>query len=167
MRRVSTFAIVASLVAAVGIAGLIRGAVPQSLAGGTAGSAAPPQAITITNAYVRQPASPGAAAAYLTINNLTGADDSLISVVSGAGAKTEIHTDGSMAHAVRSLRIPAHSSVTLSPGKSHIMIEQLYGPLERGQTVNLALIFANAGGVIVAVPVIGVTAPAPTSGAGQ
>ena len=164
MRQLSISMIVAGLVAALGIAGLIRGAVPQSTARAAAPAGSPaPAPITITNAYVRQPASPGAAATYLTINNTTGTDDKLISVVSGAGAKTEIHADSSMKPATAGLRIPAHSSVTLTPGKSHIMIEQLYGPLVPGQTVNLELIFANNGGIVVAAPVIGVTAPAPTT----
>jgi hypothetical protein len=47
------------------------------------------------------------------------------------------------------------------------MIEQLYGPQQPGQTVNLELIFANTGGIVVAAPVIGVTAPAPTAGAAR
>ena len=168
MRRISTAAVLAGVVAVVGVAGLIRGAVPQSIAGGAAAvSSTPTQPITITNAYVRQPASPGQAAAYLTINNVTGADDTLISVVSGAGAKAEIHTDSSMTQSATGLKIPAHSSVTLTPGKSHIMLEQLYGPLLAGQTVNLELIFANAAGIVVAAPVIGVTAPAPSGGAAR
>lgn len=167
MKRVSITAVIAGAVAVVGVAGLIRGAIPQSLAGGASASTAATQPITIANAYVREPASPGQAAAYLTINNTTGSDDTLISVVSGAGAKTEIHADSSMTRSTTGLKIPAHSSVTLTPGKSHIMLEELYGPLLPGQTVNLELIFANAGGIVVAAPVIGVTAPAPTAGAAR
>jgi copper(I)-binding protein len=61
------------------------------------------------------------------------------------------------------LRIPAFGSVTLSPGKAHVMIEHLLGPLRAGQTVNLELQFANAGPVDVQARVIAINAPAPTS----
>ena len=163
MNRVYVVSALAAVVAAAGVAGLIRGAVPQSAAAGPAASAssAATAPITVTGAYVREPASPGEAAAYLTMNNTTGTADTLTSVVSGAGAKTEIHADDMTASG--GIVIPPHSKVTLVPGRSHIMLEQLYGPVVAGQTVNLELIFANAGGLIVAAPVIGVTAPVPTS----
>ena len=41
------------------------------------------------------------------------------------------------------------------------MIENLYGTLTAGQTVNLELDFANAGPVLVTAPVIGIYAPLP------
>jgi copper(I)-binding protein len=166
MIRVPIAAAVATVIAAIGIAGLIRGAVPQPVAGAQPGapSSAVTEPITITDAYVREPAGPGPVAAYLTINNTTGTDDKLIAVASGASAHAEIHIDASMTGS-SGLVIPAHSKVTLVAGKSHIMLDQLYGPITAGQTVNLELIFANAGGIVVAVPVIGVTAPAPTAAA--
>ncbi len=61
------------------------------------------------------------------------------------------------------LRIPAHSSVTLSPGKGHVMIERIYGTLKPGQTVDIELDFARAGPVIVSATVIAIGAPAPTA----
>jgi periplasmic copper chaperone A len=165
VRRLPVLAALAALVAALGIAGLIRGAVPQSSPAGEAVAVAPTDPISISGAYVREPASPGDAAAYLTITNNTDRDDTLVSVASGAGAHAEIHADSSMTQSATGLRIPAHSSVTLVPGKSHVMLEQLYGPLTAGQTVNIELIFANQGGIVVTAPVIGVLAPTPTSGA--
>jgi periplasmic copper chaperone A len=163
-RRLPIVAALAALVAAAGIAGLIRGAVPQSSSAGQPVAVATLNPIAITGAYVREPASPGDAAAYLTITNNTDRDDTLLSVASGAGAKAEIHIDSSMTQSATGLRIPAHSSVTLVPGKSHIMLEELYGPLSAGQTVNIELIFANQGGIVVTAPVIGVLAPTPSAG---
>jgi copper(I)-binding protein len=61
--------------------------------------------------------------------------------------------------------IPAHGSVVFKPGTAHVMIEQLYGTLAAGQTVDLSLTFANAGVVVVVAPVIGIYAPAPTGAA--
>jgi copper(I)-binding protein len=59
------------------------------------------------------------------------------------------------------LRLPAHSSATLSPGDGHVMIENLLGQLRPGQTVNLQLTFAHNIPLIVEAPVIAIDAPAP------
>jgi copper(I)-binding protein len=105
------------------------------------------------------------AAAYFTITNNTGAPDVLRSVASGAGAETSLHTEqgGSMHAASAGLSIPARGSVVLAPGKGHLMIEKLYGPLKAGQSVNFELEFDKNGRVLVTAPVIAVTAPAPTA----
>src|SRR5262249_44661332 len=146
----------AGAVAVVGLAGLIRGAVPLAAAGGGGSASAPPVApIVVTNAYVREPASPDVAAAYFTISNTTDTDDTLISVDSGAGKSTALH-NGSMAEMTGRLRIPAHSSVTLSPGNDHVMIDGLFGALKPDQTVNLQLTFAHNIPLIVEAPVISI-----------
>lgn len=162
MRRPPVFVLAASAVAVVGLAGLIRGAVPQAAAGG--GSLSTVSApIVVTNAYVREPATPDVAAAYFTITNTTGSDDTLVAVATGAGQVATLH-DGSMAEMANGLPLPARSSVTLSVGTGHVMIERLVGPLTPGQTVNLQLTFAHNGPLIVEAPVIAITAPAPGSG---
>ena len=155
-----------TVVAAVGAAGLIRGAMPQSLASGPSGSASSAAGpIAITNPYVRAPVPPSrTAAAYFTIYNTTGTADRLLDVVTGAGADAVLHTllpNGTMVVDPNGLRVPAHATVTLSTGKGHVMIEGVYGTLKPGQTVNLELDFQNAGPVDVVAPVIAVGAPAP------
>jgi copper(I)-binding protein len=159
-------AFAAGIVAVLGLAGLIRGAVPQA-AVSAGGAATDP--IVISGAYVREPASPDVAAAYFTVYNTTGTADTLTSVASGAGEDAVLHADtnGSMTMTAGGLTIPAHSSITLSPGKGHVMIEHLLGPLRPGQYVNLQLSFAKAGLVNVSAPVIALTAPAPTAGASR
>ena len=164
MTRPPVAAFAAGIVAVLGLAGLIRGAVPQA-AVSAGGAATDP--IVISGAYVREPASPDVAAAYFTVYNTTGTADTLISVESGAGEDAVLHSDGAMTVTSGGLGIPAHSSVTLSPGKGHVMIEHLLGPLRPGQFVNLQLSFANAGPVNVSAPVIALTAPAPTAGASR
>jgi copper(I)-binding protein len=151
----------AGLVAAAGLAGLIRGAVPQPAAGGGSTATDP---IVISGAYVREPASPDVAAAYLTIDNTTGTDDTLTSVATGAGQQAMLITDanGAMTAMAEGLRIPAHSTVRLAPGKGHVMIEHLIGTLRPGQHVNLQLTFTHAGPPNVSAPVIAITAPAPS-----
>jgi copper(I)-binding protein len=72
VRRPPVLIAVAGVVAVVGLAGLIRGAVPPAAAGGGGTPSAPAAApIVVTNAYVREPASPDVAAAYFTISNTT------------------------------------------------------------------------------------------------
>jgi copper(I)-binding protein len=157
-----------TLVAALGAAGLIRGAMPQSAAStASIQSAAGP--IVVTNAYVRAPVPPTpTAAAYFTVYNTTGTADRLLSVQTGAGATAELHTtgaNGSMSVAANGAVIPAHGSLVLSTGNGHVMIEHLFGKLAAGQTVNLELQFQNAGPIDVVAPVIAVGAPAPNGAA--
>jgi copper(I)-binding protein len=155
--------VAAAIVVLVGLAGLVRGAVPQPVATPSQGQDAP-AGLVVGGAYVREPANGVTAAAYLTIYNPTGTPDQLLSVSSGAGALVSLHTeaaDGSM-HTMTGLAIPAHGNLSLTPGKGHLMIEKLYGPLKAGQSVNLQLTFARAGQLLVTAPVIGVTAPVPT-----
>jgi copper(I)-binding protein len=118
----------------------------------------------VSGAYVREPANGVNAAAYFTIYNTTGTPDVLTAISSGAGAQTSLHTEssGGMQHST-GLSIPAHGSATLSPGKGHVMIEKLYGPLKPGQSVNFQLTFAKSGQLLLTAPVIAVAAPAPTA----
>ena len=165
MTRARLSAAAAALVGLAGFAGLIRGAVPLAAAGSDSAASDP---IVVSGAYIREPATPDVAAAYFTVYHTTAADDTLTKVSTGAGADAELHADGSMTVTPGGLRMPAHSSVTLSPGKGHVMIEHLLGTLRPGQYVNLQLTFANAGPVNVSAPVIALTAAvptAPTSGA--
>lgn len=149
---------VAVLLAVAGLAGLVRGAEPQPSAANTA--ADPQQPIVVSGAYVREPANGINAAAYFTLYNTTDTPDVLIAVSSGAGAQTTLHTDSMRPSA--GLSIPARAAATLSPGKGHVMIEKLYGPLKAGQSVNFQLTFEKSGQLLLTAPVIAVTAPAPT-----
>jgi hypothetical protein len=148
------------VIAALGTAGLVRGAQP------VATSAPPPSGppIVVSGAYVRAPAPPtDAAAAYFTVSNTTGTADRLVSVDSGAGATTVLHTSG-MTVDTDGAVIPAHGKLVLSTGKGHVMIEHLFGSLTAGQNVNLALTFERAGEIEVSAPVIALGAPIPTGG---
>jgi periplasmic copper chaperone A len=154
----------AGLAVLVGMAGLVRGSIPQSTAANPASSAA--AAIVVSGAYLREPANGINAAAYFTVFNTSATPDVLTTISTGAGAVAGLHgydSDGSMTALASGLTIPAKGSVTLTPGKVHVMIEKLYGPLKPGQTVNLQLTFARAGDILVTAPVIAITAPAPTA----
>ena len=137
-----------------GAAGLIRGAVPQSLAAG--GGAAPTQPIVVSNAYVTPPFPPSRnAAAYFTVTNTTGRPDRLESVVSGASPEAVLHVtvNGSMQVPADGVVIPANGRLVLSVGHGHVMIENVFGTLRVGDNVNLTLTFQNAGDVEVNAPV--------------
>jgi copper(I)-binding protein len=155
---------VAALV--LGGAGVVRGSMPQAPpAAPSASAAAAP--IVVTDAYVRQPVQGATtAAAYFTAYNTTAKPDRLISVTSGAGATAVLHTyiNGRMTAARAGVTIPAHGSLALSTGKGHVMLEQLYGPLTAGSSVDLQLTFSRAGTIDVTAPVIGLAAAPPTGG---
>ncbi|MBV9593037.1 MAG: copper chaperone PCu(A)C [Actinobacteria bacterium] len=163
MRRVSLAWVLGILVAAAGVAGLAGGAVPQAPATGGATNNSPP--IVVTGAYIRQPASPDLVAVYFTVFNTTAKPDTLLSAVSGAGAVAVLHADPAMHTQNGGVVVPAHSSVSFTPAGGHVMIQQLYAPLQVGQTVNIELDFADAGAVVFVAPVIGIYAPAPTGSA--
>jgi copper(I)-binding protein len=154
------------LLVALGTAGLIRGASTQAVASGGVSSGVAP--IIVTGAYVRPPAPPTQeAAAYFTVYNTTSRDDVLTSVSTGAGATAVLHTliNGVMTAVSGGVVIPAYGNLVLSTGTGHVMIGQLFGPLTPGQSVNLDLVFQNAGSITVTAPVIALGAPAPTGAA--
>jgi periplasmic copper chaperone A len=156
----------AVVVTVAGIAGLARGATPDSTAAGGGTSGSPP--IVVTDAYVRQPASPDVAAAYFTVYNTTAVADTLVSAASGAGEESVLHTEtnGSMtATPSGGVVIPAHGNVVFKPTTGHVMIEKLIGSLLPGQSVDIELTFANAGLVVFQAPVIGIYAIPPTGAA--
>jgi copper(I)-binding protein len=154
---------------ALGAAGLIRGAVPLATASTTGSTGAPP--IVVSDAFVRPPVPPASeAAAYFTVYNTTDRPDVLESVATGAGSTAVLHTEvnGTMTAIEGGVTVPAHSSLVLSVGKGHVMIGGLFGPLRAGQTVNLELLFDNAGPITVAAPVVpfGQAVPSTSSSTG-
>jgi copper(I)-binding protein len=100
-----------------------------------------------------------AAAAYLTIQNGTPAQDTLIAVAADLAGRAEIHEtmgDETMRHMmpVRAVPIPPRTVITLAPGGRHIMLSELRRPLAPGDSVTLYLSFARLGAVTVKAPVV-------------
>lgn len=151
-------------VAALGAAGLIRGAVPQS-----APSAGAPH-LVVTGAFVRAPAPPTKlAAAYFTVRNDGGTADQLLSVQTPAAGEAMLHTDvgGRMVALATGAVVPAHGTLVLRAGGDHVMLERLTATMRAGQRIVLALTFREAGTIDVTAPVIAPGAPAPTASAGR
>jgi copper(I)-binding protein len=168
----------AAVAVVLGIGGLVVGARDQAGAPGASGArgaAAGPSApitgttignLTIADAYIRQPASPDVAAVYLTVQNNGTTPDRLSSAYCGAAATTSVHADSAAMQPGQEaentpLQVPADSTVRLTPAKGHIMLDKLTGTLKAGDTVSLLLRFDTAGQVLIDVPVISITAPAP------
>jgi periplasmic copper chaperone A len=90
---------------------------------------------------------------YMTLAAAT--DDRLVSVSTDAAGKAEIHemsTAGgvmTMAEMTDGLPLPAGEVTALQPGGNHIMLMQVTAPLAEGDTVDLALTFADAAPVTV------------------
>lgn len=154
-----------SVAVAVGAAGLIYAAVPQSTA---APSSSGPGAVTVADAYVRAPIPPNLneASAYFTAYNTTSHPDRIIGVQTGAGAVSMLHTSagGHMRMLMQGVTVPAHGKLVLQAGGKHVMIQGLIGRLEPGQHVDIEVIFAKAGPVDTRAPVIAYGAPVPHSG---
>lgn len=170
--RVPAGFLAALLAVALGVGGLVVGARDQGAAG-TAGSAAPAPVtgttvgdLTVYDAYIRQPASPDVAAAYLTVRNDGDTPDRLSSAYCGAATTTTVHSDSAAMRAGQQapatpLAVPAKQVAGLTPAKGHIMLDELTGTLKAGDRVSLLLRFDKAGQVLIDVPVIGITDPAP------
>ena len=112
----------------------------------------PPADIVIGHGWARETA-PGqsAAAVYLTVTNRGAGTDRLAEVDPPGAAAASLHSsssDGGVAR-MRSLpdglAIPAHSTVELKPGGTHIMVTGLQQPLRAGQTIELGLGFERSG----------------------
>ncbi|MBB5119749.1 lipoprotein [Streptomyces eurocidicus] len=110
--------------------------------------------LSVSGAYLPQPAMPDMAAAYLTVTNKGGKADQLTSVTSPLSGDITMHTtEGSqMKHAAK-LDVPAKGELKLTRGGTHLMLGKLGHKPEVGEKVEFTLHFATAGAVKVQVPV--------------
>lgn len=133
---------------------LIACAVPALAQGG--GDAA----ISVEQPWARAtPAGAITGAAYMTLDNKSGAADRLTGASSDVAEKVQIHEmkveNGvmQMREIAGGLAIPANGSVVLKPGSYHVMLIGLKKPLAAGEKFALTLTFAKAGNISVTVPV--------------
>lgn len=111
--------------------------------------------MTVADAWARPAASGAETAAYLIITNPSTAEDALLSVSSPDASMAGLHrtsTDASgmtgMAP-VPEIAVPAGGTVTLAPGGFHVMLMGLGRDLTVGGTLDLKLVFRNAGPMTV------------------
>ncbi|MFG3593276.1 copper chaperone PCu(A)C [Bradyrhizobium sp. RDI18] len=110
--------------------------------------------LTVRHAWSRAtPKGAQVAGGYLTIDNLGNTSDRLLSALSEAARKVEIHEtimqDGIMMMRTvdDGLRVAPGETMTLEPGGTHIMFIGLTSPLSEGQQVPVSLFFEHAGKV--------------------
>tara|TARA_R110000751_G_scaffold43895_8_gene100911 strand:- start:2318 stop:2761 length:444 start_codon:yes stop_codon:yes gene_type:complete len=126
--------------------------------------------VAVTEAWARASilaSRPGAA--YLNLKS--DVDDRLIGVRAPVADEVTLHateTDtagvGRMVQ-IEALDLPAEESVTLTPGRMHLMLMGLSEKLAEGSTFPLTLHFKIAGEIAVDVPVLGVAATGPEGAA--
>ena len=111
-------------------------------------------AITITGPVSRAtPTGAPTAIGFMTITNAANMPDRLVSAASPAVDHVEIHemavTNGimTMRQIPGGLAIPAHGSVALKPGSTHLMLIRPKAPFRVGDTVSVTLTFEHAGAV--------------------
>jgi copper(I)-binding protein len=115
--------------------------------------------LTITGAYIPDPATPSIAAAYFTVTN-SGPADRLLSITTPAFASASVHhyrtVSGGAEEMVPLTRsvVPAHGQLVLAPGHDHVMLMQPRRPVVKGMTEVLVLTFVHAGRVRLTVPVV-------------
>ncbi len=118
--------------------------------------------LTISAAYVPEPASPDIAAAYVTVHNAGKVADTLLRASTPVGTSMSLHRDVASGGTegmvpLRSIPIPPGRTVTMKPGGMHLMIEHPKPGLKRGGQLDLTLVFARAGRLTMQVPI---TSPA-------
>ncbi|MFL4468525.1 copper chaperone PCu(A)C [Tateyamaria armeniaca] len=123
--------------------------------------------IMVNDPYARA-ASPAAksGAAFMTLHNMSGTDDRLISARTDAAKRVELHTHVETGDGIMQMReveegfaVAAGETITLKRGGEHVMLMGLTGPLEQGADIELTLVFEEAGDVVVTIPVDNERAP--------
>jgi len=116
----------------------------------------PTPAIVVSDAWIQVTGgSDLPAAGYFTIDNRGGTDDTLLSASSPGATLVELHQTGPEMsgmigmNAVASVTCSAHATVTFAPGSYHLMLSGLVAQLRTGDHLELDLVFARAGTIVV------------------
>ncbi|MEV5374681.1 hypothetical protein B7P34_06395 [Streptosporangium nondiastaticum] len=110
--------------------------------------------LSVSGAYLPQPAMTDMAAAYLTVTNDGAKADRLTKVTSPLSGDITMHTtEGSQMKHATSLDVPAKGELKLTRGGTHLMLGKLDHKPNVGEKVEFTLHFATAGPVKVQVPV--------------
>jgi copper(I)-binding protein len=127
-----------------------------------AASGSAPQ-LQITDARAPAPASPDVAVVYFTVTNHGSSPDRLLSASTAVAGQAELHQEirkGLLITMAPSgpVGIPAHKSLVLSVGGTHLMLEGLLRPLNVGDHFAVTFHFQHAGDLTVSVPVVAASA---------
>lgn len=109
----------------------------------------PQPSLQVHDAWVRQTsATRTVSSGYLRIENHTAAAVALIRVEVDGARNAEVHTvvednGRTIMKPLARLSVPAHGSVTLAPGGTHLMVTDVTRPFQVGSRVRLTLTFDN------------------------
>lgn len=125
--------------------GLAVSACSADAAPATHRTAAPSAALTMVDPWVKA-ADSGMTGVFGTITNTRDTDVRLTTGTSPAAARVELHEMAADASGTMVMRpkkggfvVPAHGSITLSPGGLHIMLMGLTAPVKPGDDVTVTL----------------------------
>lgn len=114
--------------------------------------------IRVSDAWVRAtPSGARTAAVYLKMHN-PGADDALVAAGTNVADEAQLHThrhDNGMMRMeqVDRFELPSGDDVELKPGGNHLMLIDIYHPMEPGESVEVTLIFERNSKLTLKVPV--------------
>ncbi|MFJ1706733.1 copper chaperone PCu(A)C [Kitasatospora sp. NPDC088346] len=111
--------------------------------------------LVVSDPYIPVPAvAGGMGAGYLTVRNDGGDADQLLGVSSPAAGSVTLHRSSETTmQEVGSLPVPAHGTLQLARGGTHLMIMGWQRPPTVGDELELDLTFAKSGTISVKVPV--------------
>lgn len=114
--------------------------------------------LTVTDPWAKA-ADSGMTAVFGTITNDSDADVQIVSAATSASPMAELHevvadANGQMVMQPKEggFTIPAGGSLTLAPGKDHIMVMQLTTPIKPGDEIEVTLTSADGGSVKFSAP---------------
>ncbi|PHQ50603.1 hypothetical protein BLA24_17530 [Streptomyces cinnamoneus] len=110
--------------------------------------------LSVSGAYLPQPAMADMAAAYFTVKNDGGKADQLTGVTSPLSPDVTMHTtEGSQMKHAQKLEVPAKGELSLARGGSHLMLGKLDHLPKTGEKVEFTLHFATSAPIKIQVPV--------------
>ncbi|MFV0138082.1 copper chaperone PCu(A)C [Streptomyces sp. HMX87] len=125
---------------------------PVALAACSSGPKGPE--LTVSGAFMPQPVTSDLAGGYLTVTNSGDAADELVSVTSDLSDDISLHqAAGDGMRQVTTLETPAHGTLVLKRGGSHLMFMSLSRKPVEGDRVSVQLHFAKTAPVTLDVPV--------------
>lgn len=115
--------------------------------------------LTVSGAWMPEPANPEVGALYLEIDNAAEDDDALTGVTTSVSDTAELHTtegdDNGASHMeeVEEIPVPAGESVELTSGGHHVMVLDIPEPLTEGDEFTATLTFDGGTELDLTVPV--------------